>query len=148
MSTSYQIEDQNGIYFITHTVVDWVDVFTRQVYRDIVIDSLQYCCENKGLEIFAWVIMSNHMHLIVRSATGKQSDTIRDYKRFTATNIIEQIRKGPESRAEWMLHRFAWNGSRNTRNTENQFWIQDNHPEAIYSNDFFCKNSTIFTKTP
>jgi hypothetical protein len=50
MITGYQITDQSAIYFVTHTIVDWVDVFTRQRYRDIVIDSLKYCCEHKGLK--------------------------------------------------------------------------------------------------
>jgi REP element-mobilizing transposase RayT len=61
-----------------------VDIFTRKVYRDIVIDSLRYSQENKGLEIYAFVIMSNHIHLLIRSDIGKLSDTIREFKSFTA----------------------------------------------------------------
>ena len=33
MSTGYQIKDQEGLYFLTFQVVDWVDIFTRQIYR-------------------------------------------------------------------------------------------------------------------
>jgi hypothetical protein len=58
MSTGYQINDQEGLYYLTFQIVDWIDVFTRQVYRDIIIDSLKYAIENKGLDIFAYVIMS------------------------------------------------------------------------------------------
>lgn len=92
MSTGYQIQDQHAMYFITSTVVDWVDVFTRQRYRDIVIGSMNFCCENRGLKIYGYVIMSNHIHLIVSSEAGILSDTLRDFKRFTATNIIEEVR--------------------------------------------------------
>jgi REP element-mobilizing transposase RayT len=148
MSTGYQIEDQFGIYFITTTVVDWVDVFTRQAYRDIVVGSLNYCCEHKGLKIYAYVIMSNHLHMIVRSDPGKLSDTLRDFKRFTATHIIEAIKTQPESRREWMLHRFKWHGDQNIRNTDNQFWIQDNHPEVIYSSDFFMQKLNYIHENP
>ena len=56
-------------YFITLTVVDWVDVFTRPIYKHIVIDSLRYCQENKRLRIYAWVMMSNHLHLLFMSTT-------------------------------------------------------------------------------
>ena len=148
MSTGYQITDQSAIYFVTNTVVDWVDVFTRQSYRDIVIDSLNYCCKNKGLKIYAYVIMSNHLHLIVQSETGHLSDTIRDYKRFTATAIIETIATQPESRSEWMLHRFKWNGSNNIRNSANQFWIQDNRPEVIFTPDFFMQKLNYIHENP
>lgn len=148
MSTGYQIQDQSGIYFITNTVVDWVDVFTRKIYRDIVVDSLNYCCTTKSLEVFGYVIMSNHLHMIVRSKTGKLSDTLRDFKRFTATKIIEIIQREPESRREWMLHRFSWNGDRNIRNADNQLWIQDNRPELIYSHDFFLQKLNYIHENP
>lgn len=148
MSTGYQIEDQFGMYFITSTVVDWVDVFTRQIYRDIVIDSLNFCCTNRGLKVYGYVVMSNHIHLILRSEQGIISDTLRDFKRFTATNIISAIKEQPESRKEWMLHRFKWNGSQNLRNTDNQFWIQDNRPELIYSQDFFMQKLNYIHENP
>lgn len=148
MSTGYQIRDQHGIYFITCTVVDWVDVFTRKIYRDIVIDSLNYCCCNKGLSIFAYVIMSNHIHLIIRSDAGHLSDTLRDFKRFTAVNIINAIQQQPESRREWILHRFSWNGGQNLRNTTNQFWFQDNRPEQIYSHPFFMQKLNYIHENP
>lgn len=148
MSTGYQITDQSAIYFVTHTVVDWVDVFTRKIYRDIVIDSLRHCCEQKGLKIYGYVIMSNHIHLIVQSETGNLSNTIRSYKRFMATTIIDTINTQPESRREWMLHRFSWNGQSNVRNSDNQFWIQNNRPEIIYNRDFFMQKLNYIHENP
>ena len=62
----YFIQDQNAIYFLTFTVIDWIDVFTRKDYKFIISDSLNYCVENKGLCCFAWVLMSNHMHLVAQ----------------------------------------------------------------------------------
>jgi hypothetical protein len=32
MSTGYQINDQEGLYYLTFQIVDWIDVFTRQIY--------------------------------------------------------------------------------------------------------------------
>jgi putative transposase len=49
----YIIHDQQGVYFMTFTVVGWIDVFTRQCYRDIVIESLKYCQQEKGLHLHA-----------------------------------------------------------------------------------------------
>ena len=67
MSTGYQIVDQSALYYLTLQVVDWIDIFTRQVYRDIVIESLKFCQQNKDLQIFGYVVMSNHVHLIANS---------------------------------------------------------------------------------
>jgi putative transposase len=54
MSEKYKIRDQERPYFITFATESWVDVFTRQQYKDIVIDSLRFCQKEKGLIIYAW----------------------------------------------------------------------------------------------
>ena len=120
MSTGYNIADQEGTYFVTFQIVNWIDIFTRKVYRDIVIDSLRYCQQNKGLEIFAFVVMSNHLHLLVRSKTGMLSDTIRDFKSFTAKNIILAIETENESRRDWMLNLFNFAAKQNKNNKKYQ----------------------------
>ncbi|MBQ5571561.1 MAG: transposase, partial [Bacteroidales bacterium] len=73
MANGCQIRKQDETYFITLTVANWIDVFTRRIYRDIVVENLRYCQKNKGLEIFAFVIMTNHIHLIVRCQNGNLS---------------------------------------------------------------------------
>ncbi len=148
MSGGYQIGDQYAAHFITPTIVDWVDVFTRKVYRDIVIDSLDFCIKNKALQLYGYVIMTNHLHLIVKSANGTLSDTIRDFKKFTSTQIIETIKKEPESRREWMLHRFEWNADQNQRSSNNQMWTHENHPESIYSLKFFNQKLNYIHENP
>ena len=70
MSRRYKFHNPDGVYFITLTVEEWTDVFTRNEYKNILIDNLKYCQQNKGLEIFAWCIMTNHLHLIVRAQEG------------------------------------------------------------------------------
>ena len=58
MSTKYKALTTEEAYFITITVVDWIDIFTRLSQKKVIIDSLKYCQQNKGLEIYAYVIMS------------------------------------------------------------------------------------------
>ncbi|MBN1144777.1 MAG: transposase, partial [Bacteroidales bacterium] len=87
MSTGYQINDQEGLYYLTFQIVDWIDIFTRQVCRDVVIESLRFAIENKNLNVFAFVIMSYHMHTIMQSGIGELSNTIRDIKKFTSKRI-------------------------------------------------------------
>lgn len=136
MSTGYQIKDQEAIHFVTFQVVEWIDIFTRKAYRDIVIDSLRYCQQHKDLEIFAYVIMSNHIHLLLRSYKGNLSDTIREFKSFTAKQILQAVNLETESRREWMLNLFEFAAKKHKRNEKFQFWTHENHAEEIYSNKF------------
>jgi REP element-mobilizing transposase RayT len=136
MSEGYQIRDQGGPHFLTFTVTDWVDVFTRKIYKDLVIESLQFCQDNKGLDMYAYVIMSNHIHLIIGSKLGKLSELVRDLKSYLAKIIINKIQEGPESRSDWMLKRFEFAARSNSRNSGYQFWRYGNHPEEVFSEKF------------
>ncbi len=130
----YIIGDQNAKYFLTFTVVDWVDVFTRKEYKLEIIDSMDYCIKRKGLLVYGWVIMSNHIHCIWQAKEGyRLSDIIRDFKKYTAKRIINMIVQGTESRKVWMLKKFEFAGKRVKRNKKYKFWKDDNH--AIYIGD-------------
>ncbi|MCO5280828.1 MAG: transposase [Chitinophagales bacterium] len=130
MGSSYQITDPHGIYFLTFQVVDWVDIFSRKIYRDIVVDSLNFCVANKHLKITAWVIMSNHVHAIMHSEQNNLSDIVRDFKAHTGREILKQIETAVESRQVWMQHVFAFNARKHKRNEKQQLWTHENH--AVY----------------
>ena len=70
MKEGFIIREQEKAHFITATVVDWIDVFTRKNYRDCIIDCLDFCIKNKDLTVYGYVIMSNHIHLIILSKDG------------------------------------------------------------------------------
>src|SRR6188768_3060920 len=105
----YLITDQNACYFLTLTIVAWIDVFIRQAYKQIIVDSLNFCIRQKGLIVFSWCLMTNHLHLIAEAREGyKLSHIIRDLKKFTAYSILNAIENEPESRRDWILYRFEF----------------------------------------
>jgi REP element-mobilizing transposase RayT len=136
MTTGYQINDQEGLYYLTFQVVGWVDIFSRQVYKDIIIANLRYCQQNKDLVVFAYVIMSNHVHLMLQSQNGTISQTIRDFKSYTSKVILETIAERNESRKEWMLNYFEYAAKKHKRNSKYQFWTHENHAVHVYSDNF------------
>jgi REP element-mobilizing transposase RayT len=87
--------------------------------------------------LYGFVIMSNHIHLIIQSDKNKLSDLIRDFKKFTAKTILHKIETEPESRADWMLKRFEFACKSHSRNEKYQFWQYGNHPEEIFSEKFY-----------
>ena len=107
MSEKYKFNDEEAVYFITTTIVGWIDLFTRKEYCELVLDSLRYCQKEKGLVVHAWCIMPSHIHLIVSSTGNNElSGIMRDFKKFTSRQIISEINANNESRKEWLLNEF------------------------------------------
>ena len=132
----YRIDNTAGIHFVTFAVVGWVDVFMREDYRQILVDSLRYCQANKGLQIYSWCIMSNHVHLLIGADHCDTSDILRDFKKFTAKAILKAIKENPRESRWWMLALFKKKGNANIRNSMYQFWQQSNCPKEVFSEHF------------
>jgi putative transposase len=145
----YKIRNQAAPHFITFAVVGWVDVFSRKQYRDIILESIKYCQNNKGLLLHGWCIMSNHLHLIVSARNNDLSDILRDFKKFTSKQVIAAIvGNQQESRREWMLNLFKQEGERNSRNKIYQFWRQENQPQELYSGAFIFQKLNYIHNNP
>jgi REP element-mobilizing transposase RayT len=85
MSTKYKAIMADSGYFITITTTGWVDIFTRLKQKYVLVDSLKYCQEYKGLEIYAYCIMPSHIHMLCKAEEGNVlSDIIRDFKKYTS----------------------------------------------------------------
>ncbi|MER2996132.1 REP-associated tyrosine transposase [Pontibacter populi] len=138
-----------GLYFLTMTVVDWVDIFTRPVYKHIIVDALKFCQEKKGLELYAWVLMSNHLHLIAAAAEGKSlSDILRDFKGFTSRKIVATIQEEPESRKQWLLHRFEFSAKLNPKVRHYKLWQDGNEAKELISNNFIEQKLNYIHQNP
>ena len=138
------------LYFTTTTVVDWLDVFTRPRYKHIIVESLEYCQANKGLNIYAWVLMTNHLHMIVdTSGTASIGDVLRDFKKFTSKGIVKAIQENEqESRQEWLLNRFRFRAANEKKITNFKFWQDDNYVENIVSYDFYRQKLNYIHENP
>jgi putative transposase len=150
VSDAYSIQNKGGIYYLTLTVISWIDVFTRKRYCDIILDSLTYCRQHKGLQLHAWIIMSNHVHLIASTADDEQlSNVLRDFKKHTSKSIIDSITNDTgESRKEWMLNLFAFAGARNKANTTYQVGQNGNHAVALFSPAVFKQKIDYLHNNP
>lgn len=117
-------------------VVEWLDVFTRNEYKDILLESIEFCQQHKGMEIIAWCLMTNHMHLVFRSVSGVHpSKLLGDFKRFTSKAIVKAIQENPrESRKEFLLEQFKKAGQKSSNVKNHQFWRHDNKPIELWSN--------------
>ncbi len=150
MALKYRIHDQTELYFVTFTVVNWIDVFIRDCYREQIVKSIRFCQENKGLQVYAWVIMTSHIHMIIGTeGKMKLEDIIRDMKRHTAGKMREILEDNSfESRKDWMLWIFGMAGRKNSNNIDYQFWVQDNHPVQLPSPEMIIQRLNYVHNNP
>jgi len=130
----YTISDQYALYFVTLTTVGWVDLFTRKEYKDIIIESLKYCICNKGLELYAYVIMPSHCHMILRANESSDglSSILRDMKKYSSKQLLQSVLKsGKESRRKWLEVVFQYHAKYNKNNAKYQVWLQNNYPKVL-----------------
>lgn len=149
MSTKYKATNINSAYFITITTVGWVDIFTRLNQKNVIIDALRYCQNYKGLEIYAYVLMHSHLHLL---CSGKENKTLaeimRDFKKYTSKKIINTLINEPESRRKWMLIYFKESCAHLKRSQQFKVWQDGYHAESVYSNSFIKEKINYIHQNP
>jgi len=134
MSSKYKVRDLEQVYFVTITIIDWVDLLSRPEYKNIIIESLKHCADNKGLNIHAFVIMSNHFHAILSSQETPLENVIRDLKKYTSKELIKAVNGINESRKEWLIKKFAFAANRVKKGINYKVWQDGFHPVALTNN--------------
>lgn len=139
----------DAIFFVTLTVVSWVDVFTRRSYCEELVKNIQYCQQQKGLELYAYVIMTNHMHWIAGQTEGKLNDLLRDFKSYSAKQLLSMIYNDPiESRRDWMKIVFQYNAKFQKQNAANMFWQKTNYPLECYNQKILWQKMNYIHENP
>ncbi|MGM0587189.1 MAG: REP-associated tyrosine transposase [Bacteroidota bacterium] len=129
MSRNYKFWNQEYPFFISFSVINWIDLFTRRSYCEILLDSWKYCKRNKGLIIHAWCIMPSHVYMIISTNGPNLSGIVRDFKSITSKQLREEIAQNHSaSRRRWMLWMMKQKGVTNGRNHDFQLWQHHNHP--------------------
>jgi putative transposase len=67
--------EQGDVYFWTATINNWYRLLEKDEYKDVIIQSLQYLTDNGKIDVYAFIIMPNHIHLIwrINEPNGKES---------------------------------------------------------------------------
>ena len=149
MSTKYKATTPDEAYFITITTVGWIDVFTRLRQKQVIANSLAYCQKHKKLEIYAYCIMTSHIHMLCKASDGELlSNIMRDFKTFSSKQIIKNIVNFPESRREWILPLFAKACEHLKRKQEYKVWQDGYHAEIVRTNWFIRQKVDYIHNNP
>jgi putative transposase len=143
------IFQDGGVYFVTLKIVGWTDIFIRSEYREEIVNNLNFCIRNKGLKIYSFCLMTNHLHMIASCEEGLLNKILRDFKSFTAKKIIQMIEDNPkESRKEWILNRLSFLAQVRSNDSRMQFWERDNYPERISTDYFYRQKENYIHENP
>ena len=150
MSRNYKFYNPQGLYFVSFAVVNWLDVFTQNIYKEIFLESLRFSQKEKGMEVISWCIMTNHVHLIFRSTKGiKPELLLGDLKRFTSMSIVKAIKERQnEGRNEYFLHEFSKSALKASNVKRLQFWQHDNKPIELWSNKVIFEKINYIHNNP
>ncbi|MFA4880871.1 MAG: transposase [Candidatus Doudnabacteria bacterium] len=138
-------ENENEIHFLTLTIIEWIDIFTAPKYFQVIIDSLKYCQQNKGLLLYEYVILTNHIHLITQVKEGfKLSQIISDFKKHTTQEILKLLQ---EDNRKYIFNLIK-NSFARKKGYQNQIWQRENYPEIIVSEEFYLQKANYIHENP
>ena len=148
--SEYKKTHAGNLYFVTLTVVGWINVFDRRAYKDILVSNLKYCQEKEGLLLYAYVIMSNHIHMVAARKDDKDlTELLGRFKSVTAKAIIKEIESSTqESRRDWLLYLFEYFAKQNNQYSKNHFWQYTNSPTELYTNDVIVQKIDYIHQNP
>ena len=136
MSKKYKFRDHSKLYFVSFSVTNWIDLFIRNEYREILLDSIRYCQKEKEMELYGWCIMTSHVHLIIGTRGNPLSNIMRDLKRHTSEELHKAIKNNStESRREWMLWMMERAANKNKNPAKFQLWQPESHPIQLMNNE-------------
>ena len=124
----YKIHEEHYPYFVTSSIVDYLPLFSLPELAEIVLEGLIFMQEKRDIELYAYVIMENHIHLVVEGEYLQEK--LRLFKSFAATRIIEVLKNRGRSK---ILDRLKWSKLKHKTQTVHQVWTEGLHPIQLTS---------------
>jgi len=124
----YKIYESTHPHFITCTILHWIPIFTRIQTTNIILESLKYLQKEDNLKIYAYVILENHLHLIVSSDDIGKS--MAKFKSFTAKEILNYLK---EQNVKTILEQLAFYKKAHKKHIQYQLWQEGIQPKLIVS---------------
>ncbi|MCO6044856.1 transposase [Aeoliella sp. ICT_H6.2] len=141
--TRYKIHDSAYPHFLTCTIVDWLPVFTRPEAVQVVLDSWSYLQANHRMQLFAYVVLENHLHFIASS--DDLAKEVGDFKSYTARNLIDLLK---QANAQTLLKQLAFRKSAHKTDREFQLWQEGIKPKQISSDEMMQQKIEYIHNNP
>ena len=116
------------IYFWTATINKWQHLLQDDDYKNVVIKSLEELSQRKKIDVFAFVIMPNHIHLIwrINEKNGKEP-TQASFLKYTAHEFKKKLKHEPDG--------VLLNYSVEAINKSFEFWQRDSLAVPLFTRE-------------
>jgi len=127
--------------FFTASIVNWYQLLKPDKYKEVIIDSMRFLVNNKRVNIYAFAIMPNHVHIIWSAANDHQYKNIqRDFLKFTAQRIkFDLVENHP-----MVLEKFE----SNRKDRAYQFWQNRALSIPLYTEKVFQQKLNYLHNNP
>lgn len=149
MSRKYKFHNKEGLYFVSFAIVYWIDIFVREEYCNIFLDTLKFYQKEDRLELFAYCIMPSHIHLIFRDKFKEPEILIGNIKRYSSKKLQNCISNNrQESRKEWILWMME-RAAHKTSNVNNKMlWQHNNNPIELWTQEVIMQKLEYIHNNP
>ena len=141
--TRYRIFETEYPYFLTNTIVAWLPIFSHPQLAEIIFDSWRFLQRERGVRLFGYVIMENHIHWI--AAAEDLSDQLGPFKSYTARRIIDAMQ---QAGYEGLLQELRYYKLRHKTDQVHQLWQEGSHPEQIQNEDMLWQKLEYIHNNP
>lgn len=124
--TRYKIYNNDQPHFLTMTIVEWISLFMDKEIVSIILNSLKYIQQERGVTLYVYVVMENHLHMVASGVSLNK--TIKEFKSFTARCIIDHLKGRNSTPLLMKLKRAKLN---HKTQSEYQVWQEGSHPQEI-----------------
>lgn len=141
--SSYKVFETEYPYLVTCSIVNWLPLFSIPATVQIILDSLEFHQQQRGLTLYAYVVMENHLHLVCQSDQLPQN--MRTFKSYTARQIIDLLKKNGNS---FYLNKLKQQKLGHHRDSEFQLWQEGYHPKQIIGDDMLIQKIEYVHNNP
>jgi REP element-mobilizing transposase RayT len=132
--TLQEAQRNGNLFFLTIKSIDGLPILINEKYYQIILDSLKFCRRHKGWRIYAYAILINHLHLVLKLLKGfSLSDTMRDFKKYTSNQILKRLK---EDKQYDLLEELKIAANK-TKDRNSKVWRHDCWPKIIVTEKFF-----------
>ena len=137
--------DPDNLYFVTTSAVQRRHIFKYDVIKRLIVDSLDCMRLRKRFDLYAFVVMPNHLHIIIQCASENPlASAIRDLKKHTSDRIIRHYRALNNQAA---LDFFASVATHSDKQ-QHKVWKDGYNAKDVFSPDFLRQKMTYVHNNP
>ena len=139
----YKIYEPTHPHFVTCTILHWLPIFTRKESVQIVIDCLKFLQEKDDLKLYAYVILENHLHMVVQSNDLQKS--MQSFKQYTAKQILDMLKKG---NVTTILDQLAFYKKAHHKDKTYQVWEEGYQPKLMQTDSMMISKIEYIHENP